>query len=196
MSSILDFHPNPPAHLGHLSDDELDDQLMGDFAAASAAHLASCDLCADRLAEASAHITSFQTVTAAWSERRSATLPLPNLSRRKALWQRNGAWVAATFVLAIGIGFSGFTHHVAPKIADVRPLQVQSSAQNALPASGLSENASVTKTPPAEQISADNQMLQAVDSELDASTDSPAALGIEPASDPSNWPASTTSVQD
>ena len=54
MSSILDFHPipNPTEAVVHLSEDEIDDQLIGDLAAAPAAHLDACALCTHRVTQA------------------------------------------------------------------------------------------------------------------------------------------------
>ncbi|HEY5054755.1 MAG TPA: hypothetical protein VIJ38_19695 [Acidobacteriaceae bacterium] len=197
MSSILDFHPAPNT-LAHLSDDEFNDQLIGDLAPAPSAHLAACDLCSDRLAEASFLITSFQDVTAAWSERRSATLPIPKLPQRTPLWQRRSAWIATSFALALGIGmtFTSSSHRVELKTSSAQPLLMRPSHQLNLPALDPAESAAVKTTPPEAQISADNQMLKAVDHELDASADSPAALGLDSANDHANWTPATLSVQD
>lgn len=195
MSSILDFLPAPNTS-AHLSDDDFDDQLIGDLAAAPSAHLAACDLCADRLAEASSLITSFQVMTAAWSERRSATLPIPKFPQRTPLWRRRAAWISASAAFALGLTFTSSSHRVELKTSNVRPLQGLPSHQLVLPALDLTESARVKTTPPDSQISADNQMLKAVDNELDASAETPAALGLDSANDHSNWTPVPPSVQD
>lgn len=195
MSSILDFHPSPKT-LAHLSDDEFDDHLIGDLAAAPSAHLAGCNHCSDRLAEASSLITSFQDVTAAWSERLSATLPIPKLPQHTPLWRRRAAWITTSFAFALGLTLTSSNHHVALRTDNVRPLQVQPSHQLVLPALDLNESASGKTNPPDAQISADNQMLHAVDNELDAAAESPAALGLDAVKDHSNWTPATLSVQD
>jgi hypothetical protein len=204
MNSHLDLYSSPmphaAAHLAphadtHLSEDQIDDQLIGDLAAGPAAHLAGCSVCTDRVAAAADPMASFQSVTMAWSERRSATLPTPSLSQQKPLWQRHMAWATAGFAFAIAIALTNASHQVVLKTAELQPtlqqpaLQ-QSAQQAALPATVLTETASLTGAPREAQIAADNRLLQAIDDDLDTSADSPAALGIEPASD------QTTSVQD
>jgi hypothetical protein len=220
MNSHLDLYSNPmpneSAHLSHghahlpddqshthLSDDQIDDQLIGDLAAGPAAHLAACSVCTDRVAAAAAPMSNFSNVTMAWSERRSATLPIPDLSQQKPLWQRRmaGAVATACFAIAIIIALTNASHQVAIKTAELEPMQQESTQQEpaqqtAPPATVLTETASVAFPPRAAQISADNQMLQSIDDELDASADSPAALGIEPVSDHPGRPPTTTSVQD
>ena len=53
----------------HLTEDQIDDVLMGDLAATTAAHLAACEACKLRVAEFEAPIASFKAVSLAWSER-------------------------------------------------------------------------------------------------------------------------------
>lgn len=229
MNSHLDFHSTAVSYESaycaqshdHLSDDQIDDLLIGDLTAAPAAHLASCSLCADRVAEASDPIACFQNMTMAWSERRSATLPIPDLSQQRPLWQRHMAFATACFTFVIGIALINASQQVALKTAELQsaqleptqqqPAQLQSTQQQptqlqpaelqptrqvAPPAPVLTETASVTVAPLDAQISADNQMLKDVDNELDTSAVSPAALGLEPVSDHSTRTPSTTSVQD
>ena len=200
MSSILDFHPipNPTEAVVHLSEDEIDDQLIGDLAAAPAAHLDACALCTHRVTQAKDPISSFQSLTMAWSERQSATLPVPNRLMKRALWQRRGAWVTACSALAIGIAFTSVGHRafLTPGLhaARVQPAAPQAAA--VVPASAVVLASSDTAASPAEQISADNQMLQAIDAEIQTAPNSPAALGLAPVSDHSNWPPTATSLQD
>jgi hypothetical protein len=48
----------------------------------------------------------------------------------------------------------------------------------------------------ADRYSGDNQMLQAIDTELDAAVETPATLGLEPAADQSSNEGSQTSLED
>ena len=86
-----------PHHLTlhHLTPDQVDDHLIGDLAPAPAAHLAACSLCAERVALARSPLSSFQQVSTAWSERRSATLPIPVLDQQRPLLQRHMASASA-----------------------------------------------------------------------------------------------------
>lgn len=197
MSSILDFHPTPdPSEaVVHLSEDEIDDQLIGDLAAAPAAHLDACALCNHRVSQAQDPIASFQSLSMAWSERRSATLPIPNRSMNRPLWQRRAAWLTACSALAAGIAFTNAGHR-ASLTPDVQPAQVQPAQQAAPQASAVDQASSDAAAPAAEQISADNQMLQAIDDEIHAVPNSAATLGLDPVSDYSNWQPATTSLQD
>ncbi len=58
----------------HLSDEELDDVLIGAGSPEAEAHLAECAACADRTAAFSAAMASFNQATLAWSEATSHTL--------------------------------------------------------------------------------------------------------------------------
>jgi hypothetical protein len=197
MNSILNFRHtlNAATRLPHLSEDELDDQLLGDLAPAPAAHLAACQHCTDRLAEASAPLAAFENLTLAWSERRSATMPIPDLSQQRPIWQRRMAWATASFACVLGLSLVNISHEVTLRSSDVSAPTAESARQVALPAIHLNVSASVAKPQPA-QISADNQMLHAVDSELDASADTPATLGLEPVSIHADRSVAAISVQD
>ena len=187
--------------LQHLTPDQIDDHLIGDLAPAPAAHLAACTLCAERLAAARSPLSSFQQVSTAWSERRSATLPIPIPSQRPS-WQRHTAWATATLSMALGFAFINATHQFSilntPQPAPITSTSTQlPRVQQAVltpKATILTETASIAPPPRAAQISADNHMLRAIDASLDPSTDSPAALGLLPAAAPNT--GSLTSIQD
>jgi hypothetical protein len=184
----------------HLTDDQLDDQLIGDLAPAPAAHLAACSLCADRVAAAASPIADFQNVSTAWSERRSATLPIPVPTQQRPIWQRHMAWATASLSLAFGIAFLNASHQFslqtsAPQSAPVQTAQSFVTPQTvAAQPPTLTETASIAPSPRAAQISADNHMLRAIDASFDPSADSPAALGLIPAAAPSAGPPA--SIQD
>ena len=178
----------------HLSDDQLDDHLLGDLAAAPAAHLAACALCNESAALAAAPIASFQAVSIAWSERRSATMPLPVLTGHGPVWQRRMVVAMSAFAFAAGVALTNVSHKasVSTASAEAAPASTQTAP--------LVETASNDATPQllsagADRISADNRMLKAIDTELDASADSasPATLGLEAVSD--RQPSAMPSVQ-
>jgi hypothetical protein len=194
MNSFPDLYLS---NAGHLTADQIDDQLIGDLAPAPAAHLAACSLCAEHVAAAAAPIASFQHVSTAWSERRSATLPIPVLTQQRPIWQRHAAWATASLTLAFGIAFINASHQFSLQTAAPQPAPTQ-TAPSYIPqqtiAPTLADSASVTPAPHATQISADNHMLRAIDASFDPSADSPAAFGLTPAAAPSNQPP--TSIQD
>lgn len=170
-----------PIHIAlnqpHLSEDQIDDQLLGDLAALPALHLVACSLCADRVAAAAQPISSFASLTMAWSERRSATLPLPDLSGHKPLYQRQMAWGTAFFAIALGIALTNAGHQVSLRAANLQA-SVQTSPTVAQP-TALTESASISLPPREATISADNHMLKAIDDELQTASEDPAALGLE-----------------
>jgi len=160
----------------HLTQDELDGYLMGDLAAEPAAHLAGCEPCQAALAELEMPLASFRAVTLAWSERRSATMPLRDLqaaqSRAAAAWRQRFALSAGlAAVLAIGVALP-VLHYEATQSDAARN---QNSAQTA----ATTETASASSEESLQQIARDNQMLRAIDQELNSSVESPAALGLQ-----------------
>jgi hypothetical protein len=157
----------------HLSESELESVLIGDAAPASATHLAACGSCRSALAEMEAPLAAFRGVTLAWSERRSATLPLRDLepARRRAAsgWrQRFALSTSLAVALAVGVAIP-VLHRTMPTETGHNPVDATGSASAASPAS------------PDEQISRDNLMLKAIDQELDSRAESPVSLGLQPA---------------
>jgi len=169
----------------HLTEDQIDDVLIGDLAAEPAAHLAGCDPCQERVAAAQAPIANFKAVSHAWSERRSATLPSAVPQHRSSSWQRYATWAAtatAVLVVALVVPMSRHESHTTP----ATPVATTSAAvTNSTPTMPVVVAAqpqirtvaaarSTVQRPSEEQIARDNQMLQAIDMELDASVQSPA----------------------
>jgi hypothetical protein len=186
----------------HLTPDQIDDHLIGDLAAAPAAHLAACTLCAERLAAARSPIASFQHVSTAWSERRSATLPIPIPAQQAPVWQRHMAWATATLSMALGFAFINATHQFSI-LNTPQPVPIASTSAQLTPvqqpvitpqAPALTATASIAPSPRAARISADNHMLRSIDASLDPSTDSPTALGLQPAAAPN--PGPSAAIQD
>jgi hypothetical protein len=162
----------------HLSPDELESVLIGDAAPESTAHLAACEPCKAALAELEAPLAGFRAVTLAWSERRSATMPLRDLeasqSRAAAAWRKRFA-LSAGLAAALAIGVAVPVLHYEATPSD--EAQSQPSAQAA--ATTETASAASEESPQQQQIARDNQMLRAIDQELSSSVESPAALGLQ-----------------
>jgi hypothetical protein len=89
------------------------------------------------------------------------------------LWERRLAWSMAVATCAVGLGLINATHSLAafntPSAS--APAYTQTAYQ---PAAG----------PTATQLASDNQLLNTIDRELAATSDSPAALGLVTVSAP------------
>ncbi|HEY1742172.1 MAG TPA: hypothetical protein VGG18_03330 [Granulicella sp.] len=187
-------------HLVHLSDDQIFSTLSGDISAGVAAHLANCSVCSRRVAEAEAPIASFKAMTLAWSERRSATLPLQPPAAPPLAWHRR-AVMAATATAALLLGISvPLARHEAPSVpaavtapTTLAPSSAAEVATVSTPAlsAALQHEAAEAPTaveetqakPQDEQIARDNQMLQNIDRALDNSVESPAdTYAVQPIS--------------
>jgi hypothetical protein len=160
------------------SEDELESVLIGD--ARPGVHRASggCEPCQAALAELEMPLASFRAVTLAWSERRSATMPLRDLqaaqSRAAAAWRQRFA-LSAGLAAALAIGVALPVLHYEATQSDAA--RNQHSAQTA--ATTETASASSEESPQQQQIARDNQMLRAIDQELSSSVESPAALGLQ-----------------
>jgi hypothetical protein len=197
--------PKTSLNTEHLNQDQIDDYLIGDLAPESAAHLADCADCAALVAAASEPIANFQAVTQAWSERRSATMPVyvPAASlppQHMAL--RIAAGATAAVILMMGVRTMPLSHHQAEQ-------QTASTTSQPIPQpQALTEIAStspVEVSSPHEQmrhehapalISHDNQMLQDIDTALATPSESAASLGLEPVSTEQRQQPVTMSLQD
>lgn len=164
----------------HLTESQIDDYIIGDLAPAPAAHLAICPLCADRVSVAASPFTSFQALGTTWSERLSAALPAPTPAPQKPLWQRHIVLAAPCCVLVLGLTV---LHSTYVNNAASRAAQTSTAADTAADTSRQS------------RVSADDQMLDAIEADVNSDADSPADLGLRPvsATPPSSTP---TSVRD
>lgn len=179
-----------PHLMPHLTDDQMDDALIGDLAVDCAAHLAGCDECQLRLEQAEAPIANFNAVSLAWSERRSATLPLRPTHSAHTAWLPRALWAAtAAAVLAVGITVPVVRHSREGK-------SLASSHDGAAPtlmaSTGPVDNPVAARD---EQIARDNQMLQNIDRELDATPSTIREYGLQPASIQTHAPAASVSVR-
>jgi hypothetical protein len=169
-----------------------------DLAPAAAAHLAACETCTARLREAQAPIAAFGSLSLAWSERRSATLPAQPAFARVAWRLPASAAAVCAAAMAIIVALPAL-HHRADAAAPGSQASIQQPVQTAgiaVPTMTSMTSASAAyKTSPAAaslstddaQISRDNTMLRTIDQELEASAETPAALdhemGLQPGSD-------------
>jgi len=162
MTNLMQMAPTSSTEF-HLTEDQLDDQLMGDLAAAPAEHLATCALCTQRVAEAGAPLASFGAVSLAWAERVSATSEMPVVATPSTVWERRLGWSMALASCAVVMAITGANHGFAGF-----------NAQAASPAMSQS----VASAPSSERVSSDNQMLKTIDFELADSSESSATLGL------------------
>jgi len=97
----------------HLSEDQINDALIGDLSHEVRLHLAACALCQAEVEPFQATLVSFNQATAAWSEAKSNTLnrDLSNIRPAHrftpaALWS-----CASALVVAASIIFASGHHH-------------------------------------------------------------------------------------
>ena len=168
----------------HLSEEQIDDELIGDLGVEASAHLAGCAHCAQRVAQASEPMESFRDVTMAWSERRSATMPMVATPAQGLGWQRRMGWAMATFGLAVGIVMTGSGDRFAALTRPGQTQQVESVSsaptQMAVVVEPVVGPGNVAQEDP---YSADNHVLTAIDSAVTPPAESAAALGLETVSD-------------
>jgi hypothetical protein len=184
----------------HLSANQIDEHLIGDLAAAAAAHLAACDLCESRVAHAVAPIEAFKAVTVAWSERRSATLPLHQTLARSAKFHPRLAWAAAVATaLAIGAAIPVVTHQQRQETARIGAAAHTPGADTTTNGGSgqIGRDNVASENVASDNIANDNQMLKAIDRELDVSAETPEVFGLRPVSGASEHkPERPSSVQD
>lgn len=143
--------------MNHLTEEELDDVLLGIGTAEAQSHLDTCELCTAQLAPFQTSVAAFNESSLAWAQAKSNTISRDLSTARLSTARRQPiAWAAGISSLA-AIGFVlGLSLHRAPEV--VTPASTTETA--------LVDNA--------QEIAADNEMLAAINSEL--SSTAPAAL--------------------
>jgi hypothetical protein len=183
----------------HLSEEQIDDQLMGDLNGDAAAHLAECEECTRRVAEAGTPIKSFRAVSAAWAERRSATMPIPSVQAGALVWQRRVGWAMTACALVVGISLTGNERKAEMMRASVQSAQgveaVSTTTARVAIVPVAAAHGAVDETA-ADRYSGDNRMLKAIDNELDASVDTPASMGLETVNEQPRSEGRPSSVED
>ncbi len=160
----------------HLGQDQIDEALMGCLADAANGHLDACAICQQRVTAARQPIEDFKSVTMAWSERRSATMPtnLPTRLLESSSRQRRLVWGAAvTALLAVMIAAPLELHYGDGHAG--REDSAELGASRAVGSTGVVSGQQSTD----EQIARDNQLLNEIDLELNSSSENPATLGLQ-----------------
>jgi predicted anti-sigma-YlaC factor YlaD len=149
----------------HLNADQIDAVLMGSAGLKTEMHLAECEVCRSRVAEAGVPLEDFRALAVAWSERKSATMPtsLSAALAHRASSRRPLAWSAAALALFV-VGM--FTTMAMPGTRVPESTQAEKSAV-------------VSGQGSAEELAGDNQMLNEIDHELGTAAD---AAGLNDAS--------------
>ena len=164
--------PNNSA-LSHLSEDDLDEILLGIASAESTAHLAGCDVCTERFiafqTELKSQMAAFNQASMAWSEARSNTISR-DLAHHKATPRLTlpKVWsAAAAMVLVATLGL-----HVT---LDRRSAALEASNSTASKTISGSSDA-IHPEHDQHELASDNAMLAAIDSEM--GTPQPTQFGL------------------
>lgn len=171
----------------HLTEDELDGVLIEGATPQVAAHLASCESCQQRFDQVAQPLASFRAVSLAWSERRSATLPVAVTPQPSAAWGRRLGWIGATAAAALLVVLAparfGDAHPAAGPSVSAGPVAVVAGTPQA-PAQQQTASVAAPSLPShrhsQRQLDADNQMLAAIDRELELSQQTLASFGVSP----------------
>jgi hypothetical protein len=139
----------------HLSEEALDDVLIGLGSPESDAHLAECETCRGQLEQFRSGVRVFNQASLAWSEARPMRIPLsPVRSKvRRAVFAPAG-WALAAAVLLLMIGLPMWNHDRRTALSN-----------RTAPAAAIEDS-------PA-QIAQDNDLLRSVDEALNTSEASP-----------------------
>jgi hypothetical protein len=150
----------------HLSEEALDDVLIGLSSPESEAHLAVCNVCRGQLEDFQSRVLVFNQTSLAWSESKPAISLRPKVeakARRQRFVPLELA-MAATLLLVIGIPVWNHEHN---QTSD-QPVPV---AQNS------------TQADSEVQIAQDNDLLRSVDAALSTNDESPISeyhLAVKP----------------
>jgi hypothetical protein len=147
----------------HLSEEAMNDVLVGVESPATSAHLAVCPVCRARLNEFQANMRLFNQATLAWSETRSATMARPERKRIRWTEFAPGAWVTAAAILLL-VAIPVWQHRT-PATKYAAPTTMASTTSIA------GNEAEDTET----QITADNELMRSVDVALSSNDESPIA---------------------
>lgn len=164
---------------GHLQEEQINEALMGCLAEDASVHLAWCAVCQQQVAAVRLPIESFKTLSLAWSERRSATMPtelpvslLTGVARRRRVaWGATAsALLTVMIALPVGLRYSG-------RVAAGKATAVLST-DSAMGATGVVSGEQAGQQSTDEQISRDNQLLNEIEHEVNSSSVDPATLGL------------------
>jgi len=142
----------------HLSEEELDDVLLGVGTAESELHLAACEVCSAQLAPFQTSVAAFNEGSLAWAQAKSNTVSRDLSAARLSTGHRQPlAWAAGVSSLAAIAFVLAINLHHAPEVAENNPPPA----------------AHVSVADNAQEIAADNAMLEAINSEISSTAPSP-----------------------
>ena len=151
----------------HLTDDDLDEMLIGCASPEMAAHVDQCAACAGHLAEFRSSLASFNQAASAWSEAKSNALTR-DLQRHRAPFRitARAAWSCASVVVlavmaAVGLGLHERSAQIAAAQAERRWGQIETASNEA-----NSER----------EMANDDAMLRQIDSAISSTEPSPEEL--------------------
>jgi anti-sigma factor RsiW len=145
-----------PKQSAHLSEEAVNDVLIGLGSLESKAHLGVCSICSSRVKEFRSEVNAFNRATLAWSEARPRAT-LDEDERRRVRWIAASplSWALAAALL-LAVGFPVWNH-------------LKPAADNASVPSPLHEDSQT-------QIAQDNDLLNSVNVALNEGEESPVAV--------------------
>jgi hypothetical protein len=143
----------------HLTDEQLTDYLSGASLPAIDDHLAACGVCRQEIASMRASFQVFHHASLEWSERmQSAAGATPGVRRAATSWNWAAAWAVACVAVIAAVLLFGVLR---------RPVKTSPFAGVSSVASAANSNSDTA------ELSQDNQLLAAIDKELDSANLSP-----------------------
>jgi predicted anti-sigma-YlaC factor YlaD len=143
----------------HLSEDDLDDFLLGLASSDASGHIADCSACRERVAAFESQMAVFNQASRDWSEARSNTISRDLAAHRPSLRLTQAAMWYSTAAAVLAVAFTLTTN-----------LHRDAGLQT-----GTAQTETVAAATP-EEIDADNAMLAAISSET--ATPRPARFGL------------------
>ena len=143
----------------HLTDEQLTDYLSGTSLPAIDDHVAACGVCRKEIASMRASFQVFDHASMEWSERmQNAAGSKPGVRRAAPSWNWAAVWAVACVAVIVAVLLFG----VLRRPAETSPSVGVSSAATA----GSSDSDTA-------ELNQDNQLLAAIDKELDSADLSP-----------------------
>jgi hypothetical protein len=143
----------------HLTDEQLTDYLSGASLPAIDDHLAACGVCRQEIASMRSSFQVFHHASMEWSERmQNAAGSTPSVRRAAASWNWAAVWAVACVAVIAAVLLFGVLR---------RPAKTSPFAGVNSPASAGGSDSDTA------ELSRDNQLLAAIDKELDSADLSP-----------------------
>ena len=138
----------------HLSEEAMNDVLIGLGSPESEAHLAACPACRTQIEVFRSEMQLFNQTSLAWSQTRSAAIPGPAISQKERIRLFVPVGLALAAALLMAIGLLVWNHNP-----------------------GANQKYAVAPTPSQQdyeaQIASDNELMRSVDMALNAGEESP-----------------------